>query len=254
MDTFVSQLVIAVFGSGEAALLLAGGLLLFAAALAATTGWREYTPMVTDLTRLVNRLGGVRGDRGAAQATFARELAEFDRAFSPGAVESPELAVGWDRFRNGLVTLEDGTQLAGVRAADAFDSLDGSARSLEWWAGILVAVGLVFTFIGIVAALSEVTTALSAAGADVEGAVVGLLAIASTKFWTSVAGVLGSIVLRLLARRRRNRIQALESELYNRLDRCVVIAGPEALALRQLRLLERIEAALSGGLREAKAS
>jgi hypothetical protein len=40
-----------------------------------------------------------------------------------------------------------------------------------------------------------------------QGALINLLTIAATKFWTSIAGVLASIILRLAARRRRQAIE-----------------------------------------------
>jgi hypothetical protein len=246
MADFVSRFVIAFFGSGEAALLLAGALLLWGAVLIALSNMREYQPMVGDLTRLLNVLGEVRGDRRQAQATFFKEFDTIDRAFSADSLESAELAIGWGRFKNTLIPTHDGRFLATARSADAFDRLDGSAQSLDWWANILVAVGLVITFLGITAALAEVAQAVNSPGeaANVQGAMVGLLAIAATKFWTSIAGVMASVVLRLAARRRRGRIHQLESALFNGLDRCVDFAGSEAIALRQLELLERIEGAL----------
>jgi hypothetical protein len=249
MNDIVSGLVIAVFGSSDAALLLAAGLLLAATALVIASRYREYRPMVADLNRLLNVLAGLRGDRREAQQAFAAQFEEVDRAFSANALESPELVVGWGRFKNTLIAAQDGRLLATARSADAFDRLDGSAQSLDWWANILVAVGLVITFLGITAALSEVTQAVSSPGesANVQAALIGLLAIAATKFWTSIAGVLGSVVLRLVARRRRTRIGRLEGELFNSLDRCVDFAGSEAIALRQLAMLERIERALGGG-------
>ena len=246
MNDVVAEIVIAIFGSGDAALILAGVLLAFGAALIVISGYRDHQPMVADLTRLLNVLSNVRGDRHQAQSSFAAEFVNIDRAFTATAVESSELLLGWNRFKNTLIATEDDRFLSTARAADAFDRLDGSAQALDWWANILVALGLVITFLGIVAALSEVTRAVSSPGeeANVQAALVGLLAIAATKFWTSIAGVLASIVLRLVARRRRNRIHRLEAELFNGLDRCVDFAGSEAIALRQLRLLERIERSL----------
>ena len=72
----------------------------------------------------------------------------------------------------------------------------------------------------------------------------GLLAIAATKFWTSIAGVLASIVLRIVARLRRRRIHQLETSFFTALDNCVVYMSPEKVALEQMRALHRIETAL----------
>jgi len=80
----------------------------------------------------------------------------------------------------------------------------------------------------------------------------GLLAIAATKFWTSIAGVLASIVLRIVARLRRRRILQLETSFFTALDACVVYMPPEKVVLEQMHALHRIETALEApGLKVA---
>jgi hypothetical protein len=80
-----------------------------------------------------------------------------------------------------------------------------------------------------------------------QGALINLLTIAATKFWTSIAGVLASIILRLAARRRRQLIEAQEAHFFALLDACVRFAPPEKVMLEQLTVLGRIEAALVRG-------
>ena len=138
---------------------------------------RAWDPGEAHPRQLPHQVGGLPGERRQAQAAFAREFEAIDRAFSAGHLESPELSAGWGRFKNTLIATADGRYLATARSADAFDRLDGSAQSLDWWANILVAIGLVITFLGITAALAEVAQAVGAQGnaADVQGALVGLL-------------------------------------------------------------------------------
>ena len=78
-----------------------------------------------------------------------------------------------------------------------------------------------------------------------QGALINLLTIAATKFWTSIAGVLASIILRLVARRRRHAIESQEAHFFALLDSCVRFAPPEKVMLEQLAVLGRIEAALT---------
>jgi hypothetical protein len=82
-----------------------------------------------------------------------------------------------------------------------------------------------------------------------QGALINLLTIAATKFWTSIAGVLASIILRLVARRRRHAIEAQEAHFFALLDACVRFAPPEKVMLEQLAVLGRIEAALAHAAR-----
>jgi hypothetical protein len=241
----VTTFVVAVFSTPGAALMMAGALLVFAVALIFQSGHFEYRPLRDDFRRRADLLDDLRGDR---QKAFAENFEAIDKRLS--GVADPALELGWAHYRSQLTPTDDGRLAASIHAADAFDHADRPARTLEWWANIMVAIGLVITFMGIVAALTEATSAMApgAAGpngaAAMQGALVNLLTIAATKFWTSIAGVLASIILRLVARQRRHGIEAQEAHFFALLDACVRFAPPEKVMLEQLAVLSRIEAAL----------
>lgn len=69
-------------------------------------------------------------------------------------------------------------------------------RWLGTAADALVGTGLVFTFLGLVAAIGAASSAVTA-GADPRNALVGLLGAASVKFLSSIAGIAGSLILRV---------------------------------------------------------
>lgn len=242
----VTSFVVAVFSTPGAALMMAGAILVFAIGLIFQSGFFEYSPLRNDLRRRAELLDELRGDR---QKAFADTFETIDKRFS--GVAHPILELGWSNYRGQLAPMDDGRLASSIHAVDAFDHADTPARTLEWWANLMVAIGLVITFMGIVAALTEATSAMGpdAAGAGpaaMQGALIGLLTIAATKFWTSIAGVLASIILRLAARRRRHAIEALEAHFFALLDACVRFAPPEKVMLEQLTVLGRIEAALAG--------
>jgi hypothetical protein len=237
----VTSFVVAVFSTPGAALMMAGAILVFAVGLIFQSGHFEYTPLRDDFRRRTDLLDDLRGDR---QKAFSEAFDAIDKRFS--GVASPVLELGWAHYRSQLTPTDDGRLAAAIHAADAFDHADAPARTLEWWANIMVAIGLVITFMGIVAALTEATSAMGpGGGAAMQGALVNLLTIAATKFWTSIAGVLASIILRLAARRRRHAIEALEAHFFALLDACVRFAPPEKVMLEQLATLARIEATLN---------
>ena len=239
----VTSLVVLLFSAPGAALWLAAAIFAAGLSLIVLSAMREYSPLRQELVDRWNRLSALRG--AAGQRDFAERFAEFDTHLGGGATQSPALMDGWANFRGLLVDNGDGRMATTARARDVFEPLDEPARSLEWWANILVAVGLVITFLGIVAALSEATGAIGTGNpAEVQAALMGLLAIAATKFWTSIAGVLASIVLRVVARFRRQRIRQLETSFFTALDACVVYMPPEKVALEQMHALHRIETAL----------
>jgi len=241
----VTAIVVSVFAAPGAALILAGLILAAGLGLIVYSSVTEYKALRDELTERWNLLSGLRGLDGRRQ--FHDQFAKIDIRFSgamSNAASSAALVLGWSNFRSLLADTGEGSYATSARAAETFDRLDEPARALEWWANILVAVGLAITFLGIVAALSEATAGLNKGGAAMQTAIVGLLAIASTKFWTSIAGVLASIILRLVARMRRKKIAFLEAIMFEALDACVLFLPPEKVMMEQLRVLSRIEQAL----------
>lgn len=243
MQDPVTSLVVTLFAAPGVALGLAAVVFLCGVALILWSSFTEYQPLLRELTERWNRLQSLSG--GDRRKSFAAAFAEIDLRFS-SVTEGPQsLALGWANYR-GLLTQNGDVLATTARAHDAFEPLDEPARALEWWANILIAIGLVITFLGIVAALSEATASVGAGGSSaMQTALMGLLAIAATKFWTSIAGVLASVMLRIVARFRRKRIRAAEDSLFAQLDGCVRYLPPEKVMVEQLNALDRIEAALS---------
>ena len=242
----VTAFVVLVFSTPGAALAFAGGLLLLALLLMGYTGFFEQRPLLDGLYKRINALNGIGGRGLSVQQSFAAQFAEIDKTVGSRLTAPPALILGWSNWRSTLVRDEDRLATS-VRAAEVFGRFDGPARSLEWWANIFVAVGLTVTFLGIVAALTQATSTMGENGgsAAMQSALLGLLAIAATKFWTSIAGVFSSILLRLVARHWRNRIEQTEADFFSALDSVVVYAPPEKVALEQAAVLRRIEAALT---------
>ncbi len=235
----VTSFVVAMFAQPGVALWLAGALLLLGIGIIIYTGRRSYAPLIRALNTRWNALSSWRGNSVAA-------LEELNRTFTESTDAPPVLVAGWLRYRGLLVEDQSGKLATPVRAADVFEPLDEPARSLEWWSNIVVAIGLVVTFLGIVAALTEATSTIGTTGSgNMEAALMGLLAIAATKFWTSIAGVSASIILRVAARLRRQRIEAVSTAILSHLDNAVQFMPPEKALLQQGQTLSRIEALLS---------
>ena len=251
MQDPVTTFVIDVFSRPGAALMMAGAILAFALVLIGRSAYFEYIPLRDDLRRMADFLSEFRGP--TAQEQFATAVLSGNIRLAAGS--DPVLELGWAHYRSQLTETEDGRLAASVHAATVFEPADRPAKTLEWWANLLVAVGLTITFVGIVAALTEATTAMAQGGGiAMQKALIGLLTIAATKFWTSIAGVLGSIILRLVARRRRLTIESMEAHFFAMLDGLVRFAPPEKVMLEQLAVLKRIETALATGVRREGAA
>ena len=111
-----------------------------------------------------------------------------------------------------------------------------------------------------VAALSEATSVLSAKGAStaaMQGALSNLLSITATKFWTSIAGILASVILRICERRWSTRVDEAVEDLCEIIDARIPPVSPGMLAGEQLNEMKRqteLLAAISTALSRSRAA
>lgn len=246
----VTDAVTLLFRSPGVAIIAAGLLLLWAAALIVRTRFAEHRPLMEALDRRVDAVLSVMHRRERLGVDAEAEMEAVAAAFRTDHPALGVLAGGWERFRRGLFVGPSGRPAAAMAAADVFDPLDGSARTLDWWSNIVVAVGLTLTFLGLIAALSEATGAMNAgAGAGgtaaIQPALIGLLTVATTKFWTSVGGVVGSIALRYAARRRRAAVNEAQRQVIEALDHWAPPVNLEALTMEQTRAIGRLADAVA---------
>jgi hypothetical protein len=89
--------------------------------------------------------------------------------------------------------------------------------------------------LGVVAALSEATSVLGSSSDPnvMQSALSGLLTITATKFWTSIAGVSASIIMRIYERRWTVKIEKLVDDLCIRVDQRIPPITPGMLAGEQ---------------------
>lgn len=224
MSDPITSVVVSLFSGAGVALALAGAILLASLVIIAYSELLEQRPLAEGLNDQIHSVAFV------GPQDFKSRLDELDRKLG-GALVPTVLARGWRTYRRYLIRIP-GERLVSAATADAIiPHFDEPARTLEWWANITVGVGLLITFLGIVAALAESTSAIAAgagkSSSAVEGALLGLLAIAATKFWTSIAGVFSSIILRIVARRRRIRLDALRAAFCETLDDATHYVPPE---------------------------
>jgi hypothetical protein len=103
--------------------------------------------------------------------------------------------------------------------------------------GTLVGVGLVLTFLGLIAALREAGVSITASGTDpemVKQALSDLLTIASAKFIMSLAGLTGSIVFGVFLKFWEVRLQIVATGLSDEVRKRLDVVTPEQRALQQL--------------------
>ncbi|EAQ06442.1 hypothetical protein SKA53_05123 [Yoonia vestfoldensis SKA53] len=171
-----------------------------------------------------------------------------------GPVSARQMRV-WTAFCDEFLYTSD----ASGRAASPIDpalalSREALGLRLGIWRivpGTLVGIGLVLTFLGLIAALREAGVSITASGSDpdmVKKALSDLLTIASAKFIMSLAGLTGSIVFGVFLKAWEVRLEtiatALSDEVRSRLD----VVTPERTLQQLLASSHRLE----GLLRTAK--
>lgn len=222
----------------------------FAFALIAWCGWiilynarRHYLPFQRQLALRLAALSFLDDapDGPAALANFAAAFPRVDAAMAERGPGTAGLRHGWLQFRETLLDPDAVPIVATARPEEYFLHLGDETRVLAWWANIFVAVGLTFTFLGIVAALLKAVQAMgsSADPANMQIALVGLLHITAAKFWTSIGGVLSSIILRVFDRHwHSTNLRRLE-RLCTQLETGIRFVTPQRLAADQLFELRR---------------
>lgn len=162
-------------------------------------------------------------------------VAEIMERPGPG---SASLVKAWYQYAATRRTVQG--RLRATTSADLFFDSPAETAVLGWWANLFVAIGLVFTFLGVVAALTTATATIGEAGdpAATQSALADLLRITATKFWTSIAGVGSSILLRVFERRWRSGLERRYLALAELLDHTAEPIDTPELMVRQLEVLE----------------
>lgn len=244
----INGLVVVVFGNPSAALWISLGLLLWCAAIIASNYARYHRPLKRALKVRAKAFEPVLAaeDNDSAQRIFAEVFYEIDAAMISGGREVHEIRQAWTQFRETILDESEIPMRATARADGYFLHLGDDTRILAWWANIFVAMGLTFTFLGIVAALTTTVTALSAASgaANMTPALINLLTITSVKFWTSITGVFASIMLRVFDRRWHSASQQQLEHIVDGIDFGTLFSPAQRIAAEQLRETKEQTAAL----------
>jgi methyl-accepting chemotaxis protein len=175
------------------------------------------------------------------KANFAKALPEIER----GMYGSRYLRHSWQKFRETLIEPMDeeppGTQVVRNTARPQlyFNTFEAGLRFPLFRAlpNLLVGVGLLLTFFGLVTALFFTTDAIKSTTdlAASQGALRDLLYAASFKFYTSIAGLGGSICLTLVLRYGTSKVETSFDVLASTLEQKLLFVTPESIAFDHYR-------------------
>lgn len=155
------------------------------------------------------------------------------------------LADCWERFRMTLV-VRDNHQVFLTAPPESFFNLhslrlEAPLRRFGKWSGLFVGIGLLVTFLGLVAALNSATLAIQAATAGgengteaMQSALKGLLSAATFKFYTSIFGLLASLIVSYWEKRFRRSLEMEVKGLRQELERLLPLLTPEQLLAEQV--------------------
>lgn len=153
----------------------------------------------------------------------------------------------WVEFEECIVDPQAERLKNTVRPDEFFAPLADQSRGLLLWANLAVAVGLVLTFLGIIAALGNTSAALKAAGTanSMQEALRTLLSVTAAKFLTSAAGVIASVILRYWDDTIQRQLRSAVSNFTDTLEKGLVYLPAQTVAVAQEKHLEQMATAQS---------
>jgi len=147
----------------------------------------------------------------------------------------------WDEFRATLI--EDKTESQpvlrnSVRPSSFFnlDDLHYGPGFSRYMPGLFVTVGLFLTFLGLIAALRQITGLSDASPEAMRASLDGLLGAASAKFIMSLTGLLASIVFTIILRISAGQVEKRIHTLCAALEKRLSFISLEEAAMEQLKI------------------
>jgi hypothetical protein len=174
----------------------------------------------------------------ATPAAFRDRFPTIDDALAA----NPIIGEAWRSFARTLVPVPGQDKVLGATRRPAEDLneavLASAGLNLRFYMAVpnyLVGLGLLFTFLGLVAALYFASAGVTAANVqEAQGALRDLLGAATFKFVTSIAGLGASIVYSLREKDRLYRVSRYLARLCTSLEARLVPVTPEYLGMMQL--------------------
>ena len=194
---------------------------------------------------VAERIGGSEAPSHEARVAFSEAYFEINEKMMEASHEEVfHLRRAWEEYRETIVDPNADVLQNTVRPENFFLQLGERHRALGWFANIAIAVGLLFTFLGIIAALS--TLDLSGGPDAMQSQLNELMQVAGAKFWASVGGIVASIILRSVDYRFAKKVDEGLAHLCDLLEHGMAYLPPQRIAADQLKQLEDQTPALKG--------
>lgn len=242
-----SRVMETLFGNQWVGFGLAIGLIVISLLIIAWNYYRHYTPLKRALRRRLDAtMPLAEKTTEAAQKAFVDHFADIENAMVADEQKVPSLKHAWIQFHETLINKSPDCYEASTHPDGYFLHLGEQSRVLGWWANIFVAAGLTCTFLGIIGALSKAVGSMSGGDmAAMQQSLMQLLVITAAKFWTSVGGVIASIILRCWDRFLHLQTQKKLELICERLEAGTQYEPPQHIAAEQLKELQQQSVALT---------
>ena len=176
------------------------------------------------LTRAVAGTGSIEG--------FAERFESIDQRFRRDGL----IGHAWREFVETLVQPDDDGQpirnttrpQSFINSSCAFHA-SNALRMMSHLPNYFVGIGLLLTFLGLVAALYFANTTVDGSLDDAIGGLKNLLAAATFKFWTSIAGLASSIGLSFVFRLYANAMEVSFERLNRAIEAMMIFATPQRI-------------------------
>jgi methyl-accepting chemotaxis protein len=173
------------------------------------------------------------------RATFLNDYAKIDQALLSNKTTSG----AWQEFRKNLITRRDGQRTIIINSIPAQNIFNPRSLRVQYdfvrsLPNFFVGLGLLGTFIGLIAALTFSTQDLTAAvsQAEIKDALKGLLTTAASKFYISAAGLVSFLVLSFSIRLSLKYLHGLVRQIGSSLDERLFFLNELAISDRQATL------------------
>lgn len=205
--------------------------------------WQRFLARLRPLRRALARAIELL-DRGEGTASFKQRFP----AIFEGLAQDPVLGRPWRAYAGSFTPVPGNEHALGTAKPpqavfndSLFARVGLNLRFYQAVPNILVGMGLLFTFIGLVAALHFASAGVTAADVrEAQGALRELLAAATFKFATSIAGLAASLVFSWREKVHLHAAQAEIRKLCGLLEERLVPLTPETLLVAQVEETRRI--------------
>jgi len=171
----------------------------------------------------------------AERQAFSANYGDVAGALNADAPGAPGIVLAWREFHESIVDETESPIRNTARPTAFFYRAAPKQVRLAFWSNVLVGIGLVLTFLGLIVALHKASSGM--AGTDpavMQASLRGLLVVAGAKFFTSVAGVGSSVMLRFAESGLQKKTNAINEALCTLLERGMLYVPPQRLAVEQL--------------------